>query len=197
MITISIFVFQVFGGRVESFKPRLTLTEDQISQGYTIEYVDFCSLYPYVQWIFSYTINAHPTVIVDRTKLNRLVQNQAELVRFLNTNFGLCYCKVLPPPHLNFAVLPYRTRDKTVFPLCRTCAEQDKNDYCIHNDDERTVEGTYTFYELAKSIERGYRVRHIFEVSKKNVNEQFIKNCCSYGTMGQKKARFLLITSLG
>ncbi len=94
-------------------------------QGYTIEYVDFCSLYPYVQWAFSYSTNAHPTVIVERTQLSKLIENAAELEEFLNTNYGLCYCKVLPPQHLKFAVLPYRTRDKTVFPLCRTCAELD------------------------------------------------------------------------
>ena len=94
-------------------------------QGYTIEYVDFCSLYPYVQWAFSYTINAHPNVIVERTQLKQLTNDAAAMEEFLNDNYGLCYCKVLPPLNLSFAVLPYRTRDKTVFPLCRMCAEQD------------------------------------------------------------------------
>ena len=101
---------------------RLILTVEQIVAGYTIEYIDFCSLYPFVQWLFSFTTNPHPKTIVDRAELNRLMET---LTDFLDTNYGLCYCKVLPPERLNFAVLPYRTRNKTVFCLCRTCAEED------------------------------------------------------------------------
>ena len=107
----------------------MVLTDEQIMRGYTIEYVDFCSLYPYVQWAFSYTTNPHPTVIVQRARLTQLMDNNAaQLMDMLENNYGLCYCTVVPPYRLAFAVLPYRARDKTVFPLCRTCAEQDDDE---------------------------------------------------------------------
>lgn len=118
----------VFGGRVESFKPRMVLTPQQIIAGYTIEYVDFCSLYPFTQWAYEFTTNPHPTVIVERIKLEKLAKDRLKLLFFMEDNFGLCYCKVEPPQRLDFAVLPYRARDKTVFPLCRTCAEMDRSE---------------------------------------------------------------------
>ena len=71
---------------------------------------------------------------------------------------------MLPPQQLNFAVLPYRARDKTVFPLCRKCAEEDQTDTCNHNEHERRLEGIYTFHELFTALRRGYQVQHIFEV---------------------------------
>ena len=109
---------------MESFKSRMILTEEQIMQGYTIEYVDFCSLYPYVQWYFQFTKNAHPTVIVEKHQLNGLVQDAEALKQFLDFNYGLCYCRIVPPRRLTFAVLPCRINEKTVFTLCRTCAEE-------------------------------------------------------------------------
>ena len=143
----------------------MILTDEQILQGVTIEHLDICSLFPYVQWEYLYTINPHLTVTADRAKLDRLVQNVAELRRLLSINFGACYCKVLPPQQLDIAVLPYRARNKSVYALCRKCAEQDTNEECNHNEDERELEGIYVFHDLFKAIQRGYRVRHIFEVS--------------------------------
>lgn len=110
---------------MEAFKMKMILTVQQILSGYTIEHIDFCSLYPFVQWWFEFTTNPHPTVMVEQGRLNQLVNNEAELATFFADNYGLCYCKVLPPHMLNFAVLPYRTRTKTVFPLCKKCAEED------------------------------------------------------------------------
>ena len=113
---------------MEAFKMRLTLTPEQIEEGWTIEYIDFCSLYPYVQWAFEYGVESHPAVITDRQHLDRLVQDEEVLMEFLTNGYGLCSCKVLPPEKLRFAVLPYRARLKTLFSLCKTCAEQDSSE---------------------------------------------------------------------
>ena len=36
---------------------------------------------------------------------------------------------------------------------------------CEHNEDGRALEGVYTFYELLKALQRGYRVLRLYEVS--------------------------------
>ncbi len=110
---------------MEAFKLRMLLTTDQIMGGWTLEHLDFCSLYPFVQWLYSFTTNPHPEIIVDRGELTKIM---AKLDEFLDKNYGLCYCKVVPPYRLNVAVLPYRARGKTVFALCRTCAEEDERE---------------------------------------------------------------------
>ena len=62
-------------------------------------------------------------------------------------------------------MLPIRTAEKKlVFPLCRTCAEEQQLDPCRHDDDQRTLAGTWTHVELIKAVELGYRVRSVSEV---------------------------------
>lgn len=56
------------------------------------------------------------------------------------------------------------------------------------------MEGVYTFYELLKAMNRGYRVLDIFEVSckKERKNSHIIDFFCRFGTMDQKRPKFLL-----
>lgn len=98
----------------------MILTTEQIMARWTLEHLDFCSLYPFVQWMFSFTTNPHPKSIVERRELDHIM---AKLPEFLDTQYGQCYCKVLPPKRLIFAVLPYKTRNKSIYCLCRTCGE--------------------------------------------------------------------------
>ena len=113
-------------------------------------YVDFTSLYP---WCNKTTRNVigHPQIITE---------NFADL----STYFGLIKCTVLPPRGLFHPVLPYRTKDKLMFPLCKTCADTLNQDTCTHTDEERAILGTWCHVELMKAIEKGYEVMEIHEV---------------------------------
>ena len=71
---------------------------------------------------------------------------------------------VLPPRGLLHPVLPYRTEDKLMFRLCKTCADTLNQNPCTHTDEERAILGTWCHVELMKAIEKGYEVLEIHEV---------------------------------
>ena len=117
-------------------------------------YVDFCSLYPSVQYYKNYPVG-HPDKIFNPVKYNK-------------DWYGLIKCKVLPPRGLYHPVLPYRVKcgqaEKLMFPLCRTCAENKSQIECDHAPDERFLIGTWTTDEVNKAIEKGYSVVKVYEV---------------------------------
>ena len=82
----------------------------------------------------------------------------------ISTYFGLIKCTVLPPRGLLHPVLPYRTKDKLMFSLCKTCADALNQNPCTHTDQERAILGTWCHVELMKAIEKGYEVLKIHEV---------------------------------
>ena len=82
----------------------------------------------------------------------------------ISTYFGLIKCTVLPPNGLFHPVLPYRTENKLMFPLCKTCADTLNQNPCTHSDEERAILGTWCHVELMKAIEKGYEVLKIHEV---------------------------------
>ena len=113
-------------------------------------YVDFTSLYPWCNKN-TYNVVGHPQIITE---------NFADI----STYFGLIKCTVLPPRGLLHPVLPYRTKDKLMFPLCKTCADTLNQNPCTHTDEERAILGTWCHVELMRAIEKGYEVLEIHEV---------------------------------
>ena len=113
-------------------------------------YVDFTSLYP---WCNKNTRNVvgHPQIITE---------NFADI----STYFGLIKCTVLPPKGLLHPVLPYRTKENLMFPLCKTCVDTLNKNPCSHTEQERAIRGTWCHVELVKAIEKGYEVLTIHEV---------------------------------
>ena len=113
-------------------------------------YVDFTSLYP---WCNKNTRNVvgHPQIITE---------NFADI----STYFGLIKCTILPPRGLLHPVLPYRTPENLMFPLCKTCADTKNQNPCTHTDQERAICGTWCHVEVMKAIEKGYVVLNIHEV---------------------------------
>ena len=86
---------------------------------------------------------------------------------------GLVKCKILPPCELYHPVLPYRYDSKLLFPLCKTCTQQEikqqptnnkRSEKCPHSTEERTLTGTWTTLELQKAIEKGYIITYIYEI---------------------------------
>ena len=114
-----------------------------------VKYVDFTSLYPYVNKYARYPIH-HPEVYTGSDIPERVE--------------GLLKCKVLPPTSLYHPVLPYRCRGKLLFPLCRTCAESCSRRACDHTSaDDRALTGTWVTCELERACELGYRILERFE----------------------------------
>ena len=113
-------------------------------------YVDFTSLYP---WCNKSTeaVVGHPEIITENFD-------------DISTYFGLIKCTVLPPKGLLHPVLPYRTKDKLMFPLCKTCTDTLNCNPCTHSEQERAILGTWCHVELMKAIEKGYQILKIHEV---------------------------------
>ena len=88
--------------------------------------MDFTSLYPWCNKSTEAPLG-HPEIITE---------NFADI----STYFGLIKCTVLPPRGLLHPVLPYRTKDKLMFPLCKTCADTLNQNPCTHSEQEKIHE---------------------------------------------------------
>lgn len=144
-----------YGGRTNAIK-LYHLVDEHI--GEEIHYYDYTSLYPFINKTARYPVG-HPTII-SQPGTNDISQY-----------FGIIKCKILPPKNLYHPVLPYRHADKLLFPLCATCVEMQtakpmlgRSSICDHNDDERTLFGTWCTPELEKAVELGYVIRDMHEV---------------------------------
>ena len=118
-----------------------------------IAYKDVCSLYP-CQLMFEEYFIGHPDIITENFKTINKTQKPYK---------GLIKCTVQPPRKLYHPVLPHRD-SKTLFPLCRTCAEEKERKMCKHSNEERQLTGTWTHPELYKAVDLGYVVTKIYEV---------------------------------
>ncbi|XP_054259601.1 uncharacterized protein LOC128984320 [Macrosteles quadrilineatus] len=137
-----------FGGRTGNVK-----SYHKCVEGETIQYVDVCSLYPYVCKYGKYPVG-HPTIYVgDRECRERGMEVE-----------GLLKCKVLPPHDLYHPVLPIKMIDKLMFVLCRTCGEMMNQGECNHDTDNRALVGTWTMDEIRKAVEKGYIVLDMYEL---------------------------------
>ena len=138
-----------YGGRTNATKLLYNFKENECGR-----YVDFCSLYPTVQYYQKYPIS-HPTKIHNPNKYDK-------------SWYGIIKCKVLAPRKLYHPVLPQRIKvdsyEKLVFTLCKACAEPMNQNKCDHSDDERSFIGTWTTDEVNKAIEKGYKVLETYEV---------------------------------
>ena len=81
-----------------------------------------------------------------------------------NKYYGFIKCTILPPRNLYHPVLPYRSQNRLLFPLCRTCADSRQNTLCRHNVKERALTGAWITPEVDKAIEKGYQLIECFEV---------------------------------
>ena len=138
-----------YGGRTNATKLLHKFKENECGR-----YVDFCSLYPTVQYYQKYPIS-HPIKI----------RNPEEYKR---SWYGLIKCKVVPPRKLYHPVLPQRLKvnghEKLIFTLCKTCAETMNQNVCKHTEEQRSFIGTWTTDEVSKALEKGYKILRIYEV---------------------------------
>ncbi|XP_078380154.1 uncharacterized protein LOC144663093 [Oculina patagonica] len=142
-----------FGGRTNAIQLYHQTREDE-----EIHYVDFTSLYPWVNKNCTYP-EGHPKVILEPGHTD------------LSQYFGLVKCSVHPPFGLFSPVLPYRHGGKLTFPLCRTCVETEqpkplteRSMTCSHTREQRLLTGTWCTPELEEAVRQGYTIEHVHEV---------------------------------
>lgn len=63
-----------------------------------------------------------------------------------------------------------------MFPLCRSCAENRQQEICHHNDEERTLRGSFVTIELYKALELGYKIVKFHEVWHYSSVEVFVSS---------------------
>ena len=122
-----------------------------------IDYVDYTSLYPWVNKYGTYPIG-HPTIMKNPSDQN------------IDNYFGIAKVDVLAPEKLFHPVLPMKIGDKCMFTLCATCAQEqlekpwhERSNLCKHTDQERQMTGTWCTEELKTAVERGYEILKIHE----------------------------------
>lgn len=147
-----------FGGRTNNVKFYHQVAEPDEA----LHYYDITSLYPWVLMYNEFPIG-HPDVLneFDSTDISGI--------------FGFIKCKVLPPKQLYLPVLPYRTKDKLLFPLCKACTDEKCPESCPHTDSDRCFVGAWTHIELQLAIEQGYQVLEIYQALhyQKHSSEMF------------------------
>ena len=161
----------LFGGRTNAFKLFHTKKEDE-----TIKYYDITSLYPFLQKYKRYPIN-HPKIISDNFQT-------------IEHYFGLAKIRILPPKKLNIPILPMKINGKLIFTLCCKCAEENIK-LCVHNDNERCLEGTWCTPEILKAIEYHYKIFKIYEVWHFENTDCFNKDTKSGGIFTEYIHTFL------
>jgi G:T-mismatch repair DNA endonuclease (very short patch repair protein) len=138
-----------YGGRTETTQLVYNFQEPIVGK-----YVDFTSLYPWVNSNCEYPVG-QPTVIND---------NFGDIQDY----FGFIKCRILPPKNLYHPVLPLRVKqqgldEKLMFTLCVACATG-MNIKCRCDDKSRSFIGTWTTVEVQKAISLGYKIQEIFEI---------------------------------
>lgn len=149
-----------YGGRVNGIKLYHVCKPDE-----KIKYVDFTSLYPFVNRSKQYPIG-HPKII-------------REDFGDLRQYFGIVHCKVVAPAGLYLPVLPAKISGKLVFPLCKQCAINNDS-LCRHSENERGFYGFWCTPELHRALDLGYKVLDIksvwsFENSSNTLFESYVK----------------------
>lgn len=119
-----------------------------------MHYMDVVSLYPFVLKYCRYPLG-HPRIYTENFK---------SITALHNPYFGVIKCTVKPPKKLLHPVLPCKCNGKLMFPLCQTCAEEKRQGFCDHSDEERTLTGEWISLELDKALEMGYEVGTVYEV---------------------------------
>lgn len=135
-----------FGGRTSA-----TRLYYKVSAGECIRYYDYVSLYP--------TINKYGRMPIGHPKIIPVPGQY-----YPGTYFGFVKCTVLPPRDLYLPVLPVRSMNRLLFPICCVCADARQTSICLHSDAERALTGTWITPEVDRAIEKGYKIIKTYEV---------------------------------
>ena len=135
-----------YGGRTNCVR----LYDRTTSEKEQIVYRDFTSLYPWVNNYGRYPVG-HPDIITSNIDVT------------LESYYGLALVRILPPRELYHPVLPHVANGKLTFTLCGTCADRQAPE-CKCTDEKRSIIGCWCTPEIAKAVEKGYRILKVYEV---------------------------------
>ena len=136
-----------FGGRTSPFKMYY-----EVKPGEKVRYVDFTSLYPWVNKYCRYPVG-HPHILM-----------KPAIPEFHNY-FGFAKVTILPPRNLYFPVLPVRLDNKLIFPLCLNCARVHNQNRCTCTDEQRMLKGTWCTPEIQLAISKGnYNYVYVLQI---------------------------------
>lgn len=145
----------IYGGRTEVFKIYHKCKENE-----KIRYLDFCSLYPYVNLYGKYFADHPYNIIYGIDTCNAYLKQHN-----IHNLYGLIQCKILPPKNLLIPVLPARFNSRLMFVLCRTCAEQlQAVAKCEHINEQRSLVGSWVLDEIKEALNHGYQLIETFEL---------------------------------
>ena len=144
------------GGRTNAVKLYHKVTGNE-----KIKYYDVTSLYAYTNKYEQYMVG-HCEVITD-------ISQDARISDF----FEMAHVRILPPRKLLHPVLPIKMDKKLVFPLCKSCTQQQNQTRCRHSDSERELVGTWCTPELQEAEKQGYKIKKIFEIYHWNETTQY------------------------
>ena len=161
-----------FGGRTNASQLYYKVKENE-----RVKYVDFTSLYPWVNKYRPYPVG-HPTVIT---------QDLGDIKDY----FGIAKVKILPPRGLYHPVLPYRSNGNLKFPLCRTCADTENQAPCECSYEQRELTGTWCTPEIETAVRLGYKIRKMYEVYHWEENTQYDPRTHEGGLFSQYINTFL------
>ncbi|XP_052131334.1 uncharacterized protein LOC127751597 [Frankliniella occidentalis] len=146
------------GGRTSALKWHY-----QVKPGEKIKLVDVISEYPNANLRAEYPVG-HPEIHLEGSP-------EMPPPDFWN---GMIKCTVLPPKDLYLPVLPYKCNGKLLFPLCRTCAENECTEICQHAPPERQMMGSWCAPELLYALrEKNYRLLATHEVYQYPATSQY------------------------
>ncbi|KNC99233.1 uncharacterized protein SPPG_05489 [Spizellomyces punctatus DAOM BR117] len=134
-----------FGGRTNASKLYYKCSEKE-----RVKYCDFTSQYPWVNAFGEYPCYSFPTRILNN------FDGQ------LNYN-GFIKCRIVPPRGLYHPVLPDKINNKTMFVLCKNCAEKGIS-VCRHSVEQRAFVGTWCIPEVKLVLSKGYVISQVYEV---------------------------------
>jgi hypothetical protein len=135
-----------YGGRTCGFK-----MHDKCNENERILFLDVVSLYPYVIKSCKFPLG-HPEIITHDFDMS------------MKSYFGIAHVKIVPPKNLYVPVLPYRTREKLIFPLCKACVDSENMGDCNHSEGERSLTGVWCTPEIMTALDSGYKLVKIYEV---------------------------------
>ena len=154
------------GGRVETFRLLYEeKEEEELGQAKeSMQYWDINSLYPYIATSFS----------LPHGKSSVMIGQQLNDVTATSEGFwcesekkylhGLAQITILPPDSMFIPVLAVVSNSKLIFGLCSKCIAGEKQELCLHSDEERALTCTYTTAEITTAVTYGYKVKKIHEM---------------------------------
>ena len=144
----------VYGGRTETYKRFYKIKSGQE----VLKWLDIVSLYPSVQKSGNFATGRL------YSQYGRFVPSISRFLEILNErpNSGLALVSIEAPRNLYFPILPVKIQGTLIFCLCTKCAETFQYP-CNHTLEERLITGTYTYPELKKAVDSGYKIHKIYE----------------------------------